>query len=86
LPDEGTIDGKMAPDLRAVMNCLLTDSRIVRGSAYPEQTMLEISEVQGHFEDWFARRTGIGPRRAIEVLRAVLQTEEDRANEWIAKL
>jgi len=86
LQDEGTIDRKMTLDLQAVLSCLLTDTRIVRGSAYPEQTMLEISEVQGHFEDWFARRTGIGPRRAIEVLRAVLQSEEDRANEWFAKL
>lgn len=76
----------LSPDIKALVGHLLIDTRVVRGSAYPEQTMQEISEVQGHFEEWFSSRVGIGPRRAIELLVAVVGTEEDLGNEWRFKL
>lgn len=76
----------IAPDLQTVVSHLHIDTRVVRGSAYPEQTMQEISEVQGHFEEWFSKQVGVGPRRAIELVLAVLRTEEDRGNEWRWKL
>jgi hypothetical protein len=76
----------LSPNLKALVGHLLIDTRVVRGSAYPEQTMEEISEVQGHFEEWFSNRVGIGPRRAIELLVAVLRAEEDLGNEWRFKL
>lgn len=43
-------------------------AKIVRGSAYPEQTAQEIIGTQGHFDKWFERKTGISPTRAQEVL------------------
>lgn len=71
-----------SPDLKLLLGRLAIDTKVVRGSAYPEQTMQEITGVQGTFEDWFTRRTGIGPQRAIELLLAILRTEEDLANKW----
>lgn len=76
----------ISSDLKALLGRLVSDSKVVRGSAYPEQTMQEISEVQGNFEDWFTKRAGIGPRRAIELLLAILRREEDFVNEWRIKL
>jgi len=70
----------------ALVKDLLMDTMIVRGSAYPEQTMNEISEVQGHFEDWFTKRARISPRRAIEILLGILRAEEDLGNAWRFKL
>lgn len=76
----------MPPDLKALVGQLVIDTRVVRGSAYPEQTMQEISGVQGHFEEWFSSRAGIGPRRAMELILAILRAEEDLGNEWRFKL
>lgn len=43
-------------------------ARIVRGSAYQEQTATEIIEVQGRFDGWFDAKVGICPTRAQEAL------------------
>jgi len=43
-------------------------ARIVRGSAYQEQTASEIIEVQGRFDGWFEAKVGISPTRAQEAL------------------
>ncbi len=84
--EQKTEGSNMSPDLKALVGHLVIDTRVVRGSAYPEQTMQEISGVQGHFEEWFSNRAGIGPRRAIDLLLAILRTEEDLGNEWRFKL
>jgi hypothetical protein len=84
--EQETKGSNRSSELKILIGSLITDTRVVRGSAYPEQTMQEITEVQGHFEEWFAKRAGIGPRRAIELLQAILRTEEDLANEWRFKL
>lgn len=76
----------MPPDLKALVGQLVMDTRVVRGSAYPEQTMQEILGIQGHFEEWLSSRAGIGPRRATELLLAILRAEEDFGNEWRFKL
>lgn len=52
----------------------------VRGSAYPEQTSVEISEVQGRFEQWFVHEVGIGPKRAQAILWAVGEASEQTIN------
>jgi hypothetical protein len=85
-PEERGEGTKLPPDLKALIEHLAINTRVVRGSAYPEQTMQEISEVQGHFEEWFSSRVGIGPRRSIDLLLAILRTEEDLGNEWRFKL
>ncbi|MEW6247529.1 MAG: SEC-C metal-binding domain-containing protein [Nitrospirota bacterium] len=84
--EEQTEGSNLPLDLKALIRHVVIDTRVVRGSAYPEQTMQEISEVQGHFEEWFSSRAGIGPRRAIDLLLAILRAEEDLGNEWRFKL
>lgn len=84
--EEQPADGPMVSGDQIAIGHLHLDARVVRGSAYPEQTMQEISEIQGSFEGWFAKRAGIGPRRAIEVLLAVVRAEEDSHHEWRMKL
>jgi hypothetical protein len=56
------------------------NAEIVRGSAYPEQTGMEISAIQGHFDSWFARVVGVSPTRAMAMLRAVIRHQEDALN------
>jgi hypothetical protein len=46
-------------------------ARIVRGSAYQEQTAEEIKAVQGRFDGWFEARVGVSPTRAQEILWAI---------------
>ncbi len=50
---------------------------VVRGSAYPEQTTQEIIGIQGHFDKWFERHTGISPSRAQEVLFEIFNSEKE---------
>lgn len=58
-------------------------TEIVRGSAYPEQTKEEILSIQGKFDAWFAKRVGISPSRAVDLLWAIIKTQEDSANGFI---
>lgn len=49
---------------------------IVRGSSYPEQTSEKIISIQGHFESWFEKKTGIGPKKAVTLLWNIVKKEE----------
>lgn len=55
-------------------------AEIVRGSAFPEQTGEEISEIQGRFDRWFAKEVGISPTRAKDFLWGTIQYHEDAIN------
>lgn len=61
-------------------------SETVRGSAFPEQTDEEISDIQGIFESWFSERTGIGPKRVVELLWAIIKTIEKNYNKHRADI
>lgn len=60
-----------------------TRAMTVRGSAYPEQTQNEIISIQGAFENWFAKRLGIGPTRACILLFAIVKVQEDKYNDHV---
>jgi hypothetical protein len=51
-------------------------TRIVRGSAYQEQTAEEIKAVQGHFDSWFEAKTGVSPTRAQAILWAISEARQ----------
>lgn len=51
-------------------------ARIVRGSAYQEQTAEEIKAVQGHFDSWFEAKTGVSPTRAQAILWAISEARQ----------
>jgi SEC-C motif len=55
---------------------LQRQARIVRGSAYQEQTAEEIVSIQGRFEGWFAKRMGIGPNRTQAILWSVFEKQQ----------
>lgn len=57
------------------------EAEVVRGSAYPEQTDEEISGIQGHSDNWFARAVGISPTRAKELLWAIGRRQVDAIND-----
>jgi len=81
-----TKSNEATEEIEGVIRILSIDASVIRGSAYPEQTLQEISGIQGHFEGWFKEKTGIGPCRAGQLLIAILRTEEAQANEWRAIL
>lgn len=60
-----------------IKNEVEKNTRIVRGSAYPEQTAREILEIQGDFEQWFINKIGLGPTKAHDILWAVSKSRED---------
>lgn len=64
-PDSTEIGKNPAEELASTIE---RQAKIVRGSAYPEQTAQEIIGMQGRFDNWFERNTGISPSRAQEVL------------------
>ncbi|MFQ5870227.1 MAG: hypothetical protein ACE5JC_10025, partial [Candidatus Zixiibacteriota bacterium] len=55
-------------------------AEIVRGSAYPEQTGMEISSIQGHFDSWFVKVVGISPTKAKDLLWAIIRHQERALN------
>jgi len=75
--EEGEVDGDDAgADL---IRQIKRQARIVRGSAYQEQTAKEIVEIQGRFDRWFEARVGISPTRAQDALWKIYQ----HGNEFI---
>lgn len=56
------------------------EARFVRGSAYPEQTISEINEIQGRYENYFTARGEIGPLRSTKLIMDIVKTEEDKRN------
>ncbi|MBP6004517.1 MAG: SEC-C domain-containing protein [Pyrinomonadaceae bacterium] len=52
----------------ARMRQIASQAKVVRGSAFQEQTAGEILGVQSRFDGWFEGRCGISPTRAQEVL------------------
>lgn len=67
----------------SLLRSLRIHSEIVRGSAYPEQTKEEILSIQGKFDAWLAKRTGIAPTRAVALLWAIARAQEDAATDFI---
>jgi len=82
-PTEGE---KPQSPMDAIINLLQMQVKVVRGSAYPEQTSAEIMSIQGKFESWFERKLGIGPCRACELIWTIVQRMEEKANEYLPDL
>ena len=61
------------PNVDAILSRLSLYHQGVRGSAYPDQTKEEIQNIQARFEDWFAKRVGIGPGRALQLIDAICE-------------
>ena len=64
---------------------LQTEAEIVRGTAYPEQTSAEIRKIQGRFTSHFVKLVGISPSRAVDILNAIIATEEQAFQMGITK-
>jgi hypothetical protein len=69
-----------------IADSLRSHTELVRGSAYPEQTGEEIDAIQGTFENWFFQRIGIGPKRAKELLLAIMMTQEENIHEFMEQV
>ena len=78
--------GDQEDPIARVVNDVQARARIVRGSAYPEQTSWEIEGVQGKFEDWFSKRLQIGPIRAVKILKCIHRCIEDKFNIHLPKI
>ena len=73
--DDVAPENEDAADAR--MRQIASQAKVVRGSAYQEQTAGEILGVQSRFDTWFEGRCGIAPTRA----QAVLWKLYERGNE-----
>jgi hypothetical protein len=73
--------GNHEPDqLEDIVTRVRIHAEFVRGSAFPEQTASEIVSVQGCFEEWFRRASGIGPTRAQAILWSIIRSHEKKMN------
>lgn len=70
----------------SIRELVRSESSMVRGSAYPEQTAIEINEIQGKFDSWFEKRVGINPTRSVSLVWNITQTIEGRINSLIPTL
>jgi len=57
-------------------SALVMQSKIVRGTAYPEQTLRKITSVQGRYDKWFKTHHEISPNRTVDILTAVVSRTE----------
>lgn len=53
---------------------------IVRGDAYPFQTAERIEKIQGKFDNFFEKKSGISPTRALAVVRASFNLTQQKNN------
>ncbi len=65
--------------LASLLRSVSLDARVVRGSAYPEQTAKEIRGCLGPFDTWFQERIGIAPTRAADLIWSIVKTTEENA-------
>jgi len=56
-------------------------SQVVRGSAFPEQTAHKIQVIQGNFDKWFEKNLGLSPKRAVDIVYALVSKTESLATE-----
>lgn len=64
---------------------LLSRAKIVRGSAYPEQISGEIESIQGKYEDWFQKKVGVGPKRAVQIIWAIFNNQQNSLASYLPK-
>lgn len=62
------------------------EARIIRGSAYPEQTAKEIIDIQGRFANWFENNMNLRPDRAIKIMFSIMRASEDRFNTYLERV
>ncbi|MET4892634.1 SEC-C metal-binding domain-containing protein [Morganella morganii] len=88
---EAIIRGNMFENLQAknddkntspnIIPLLAMRSKIVRGSAYPEQTYNKIKVIQGSFDNWFEKKVGISPNRTVDLILALIKRVESIASD-----
>jgi len=66
-----------------VMYRLKGEVRIVRGSAYPEQTRDEIISIYSPFDRNFENEAGICPSRAITIIENIIKSQAESLNNYL---
>jgi hypothetical protein len=66
-----------------VMYHLKSQIRIVRGSAYPEQTKDEIISIYSPFDRGFENTAGIYPSRATTIIENIIKSQEESLNKYL---
>lgn len=67
--------------LNRIMRWLTMNRRLVRGTAFPDQTTTEIKGIQGAFDQWFSEKCGISPTRMCDILWAIVGRAEKIATD-----
>lgn len=57
-------------------------SQVVRGTAFPEQTAHKIQAIQGNFDKWFEQKLELSPKRAVDIVYALVSKIESVAIEY----
>lgn len=81
-----TAAASRSSDVDGILNRILTDAHIVRGSAYPEQTLAEVRGVFGHFDAWFQETLGVSASELADCLFAIAHAAEERLNRLIDEI
>ena len=81
----GLFDRPEKPDdLDMLLAQVRNRAEVVRGTAYPPQTERRIRDVQGRFDAWFEKNTGIAPSRACDVINAIVEGHTRHMNESVS--
>lgn len=83
MSDRGIREGD---EQEALVSQIERNARIVRGSAYQEQTAAEILGVQAQFDRWFEEKVRISPTRAQEAIWKLQDHGNELLHERIEKV
>jgi hypothetical protein len=79
-------DIRQGDEQEALVRQIERNARIIRGSAFQEQTAAEILGVQAQFDRWFEEKVGISPTRAQEAIWKLQDHGNELLHERIGKV
>lgn len=79
-------DELAADPAKSLAKTIERQAKIVRGSAYPQQTAEEIIGMQGYFDKWFEGSTGISPTKAQAALFQLFNLHQDFPNKYMGQV
>lgn len=73
-------------DVDGIVRRILIDAQVVRGSAYPEQTLAEVRGIFARFDAWLLETLGASASELADCLLALGYAAEERLNAWIDEI
>jgi hypothetical protein len=74
------------PKLDRILQWAKLQAAMIRGSAYPEQTAVEIVEIQARFDTYFEGKVGLRPSRARTIVEAIVEAQQQAVGKMMPEV